>query len=242
MFDNLKEFVNQHSTDTDIFCFQEVFFTNSWEKIVDEMYRANILNELTKILPDHQVYFAPVQEWYWFNSRVDFHLEWWIAMFVRKSIDVIGSWVEFVFWEYNSKSWWNQTMPRNFQYITLKVNWEDTTIIHFHWLWNWWWKWDSPDRIKQSKIIKEFMKSRKEQLVLLWDYNLNPDTESLSILSNWMRNLITEYDIKTTRSKLYWKPLQYADYAIISNEIKVQSFAVPYSEASDHLPLILEIE
>ena len=35
--------------------------------------------------------------------------------------------------------------------------------------------------------------------------------------------------------------MHFADYAIISPEIAVKNFTVPYSEASDHLPLILEI-
>ncbi len=58
-----------------------------------------------------------------------------------------------------------------------------------------------------------------------------------------MKNLITEYNIKSTRSKLYRKygEMNFADYAIISPEIQVQSFEVPYCEVSDHLPLILTI-
>jgi endonuclease/exonuclease/phosphatase family metal-dependent hydrolase len=78
-------------------------------------------------------------------------------------------------------------------------------------------------------------------VILLGDYNLNPETQSLAILTQGRRNLISEYSIATTRSALYTKPLPYADYAIVSPDIVIKSFAVPYTEASDHLPLVVEI-
>ncbi len=242
MFDNLKDFLAEHAWDTDVFCFQEVFSTNTDVKIVDEYYRANLLWEICALLPDHQAYYAPAQAWRGFWWPVDYHQEFGIAIFVKKSIKVIDSWVKFIFGSYSTKWESAANMPRNIQYMTLEIDGIQTHVAHFHWLWTWWGKDDTDKRIKQSFSVNKVLEPYDKRLVLMWDFNLNPDTTSLEMLVKWRRNLIKEYEIPTTRSKLYTKPLKFADYAIITTDIHVRDFSVPYSEASDHLPLILEID
>jgi len=58
-----------------------------------------------------------------------------------------------------------------------------------------------------------------------------------------MRNLIKDYDITSTRSKLYTKhkkPVLFADYIFTSPEIEVRDFKVLPDVVSDHLPLLLD--
>ncbi len=76
------------------------------------------------------------------------------------------------------------------------------------------------------------------------DFNLLPDTESIRMISNNLGclNLIDKYNIKSTRTSLYKKPLRFADYVFVSNNIKLKEFKVLPDEISDHSPLFLEIE
>lgn len=59
------------------------------------------------------------------------------------------------------------------------------------------------------------------------------------------RNLIKEFNIEKTRSKL--SPYagksnfqKFADYIFVSEDVNVTRFEVPDLEISDHLPMILE--
>ncbi len=57
-----------------------------------------------------------------------------------------------------------------------------------------------------------------------------------------MRNLVKEFGVKSTRSKLYTKPVKFADYILVSNDVKVNKFDVINMEVSDHLPLFLDFD
>lgn len=241
-FDELMTYLKEASVDTDVFCFQEVLSTTSKETMVDEFYRANIYQELVALLLDYNVYFAPIQEWCAFHGRVDFDLTWAQAMFVKKGISVSDEWSTFIFKHYNARQEDNITMPRVLQYISVDIDGQPTLLAHFHWLWTWGGKWDTESRLEQSRIINDFLAKRSERIVLMWDFNLLPDTKSFALLKEGRRDLIEEFSIETTRSKLYGKPLKLADYVLLDHNIDVKTFSVPYLEASDHLPLVFEIE
>ena len=76
------------------------------------------------------------------------------------------------------------------------------------------------------------------------------DTESVRMFEEaGYRNLIRDFDIKTTRNQISWDmwpdlPKQlWADFVFVSPDIKVKSFVVPEDdESSDHLPMILEVD
>lgn len=85
------------------------------------------------------------------------------------------------------------------------------------------------------------MEEFRGEKILLGDFNLNPDTQSFSLLANGMRNLIQEYGITSTRSSHYTKDNKLADYTLVTPGINVAQFTVPTLEVSDHLPMILEI-
>jgi len=76
--------------------------------------------------------------------------------------------------------------------------------------------------------------------ILCGDFNLNPNTQSVSILDRGMKNLIKNFKITSTRSSLYKKDEKFADYMIVSNGINIVNFKVKEDLVSDHLPLYLE--
>lgn len=240
-FDTLIDYIKEHSHDVDVFCFQEVFSTPTDNITIELYYRANILSELEAALPNHQVYFAPTQDGYGFELPSDFPISWWLAMFVRKDLQIKNTWEIYLYWKKNWKTTDASSIGRNMQYVTIMTKQEIHTIAHFHGYWSGKGKMDTPERISQSKKAREFLDQNSGKRILCGDFNLLPHTESISILE-WddFTNLIKEYNIQTTRSNLYTKPEKFADYILVSPEVKVEKFIVPYTEASDHLPMILE--
>lgn len=102
-------------------------------------------------------------------------------------------------------------------------------------------KTDTPARLIQSQRIKELMDSLPGPKILCGDFNLRPDTKSLEILEEGMENLIKTHHVPTTRSKLYDGEGKFADYMLVSPDIKVIDFQVLPDLISDHMPLYLEL-
>lgn len=133
---------------------------------------------------------------------------------------------------------------RKLQFAKIEKDGRMVFIINCHGLWDGP-KTDTPDRIAQSKTIRRFLDEQAWPTVLVGDFNLLPDTESLRILTQGMRELVTEYGIASTRTPLYRhydNPAEpnFADYAIVSPEIVVDDFRVLPDIASDHCPLLLD--
>ncbi len=108
-------------------------------------------------------------------------------------------------------------------------------------------KLDNPDRLKQSRGLIDFFRDKNGSKIIGGDFNLFPDTESIRMFSEYgYRNLIAEYEIKTTRNRLAWEMYPdskqlFSDYVFVSSDTDVTRFEVPDNEIADHLPLVLEI-
>lgn len=108
-------------------------------------------------------------------------------------------------------------------------------------------KLDTPNRLKQSERLVDFMREKSGIKIVGGDFNLLPNTRSVRIFEEFgYRNLIEDFDIKMTRNHLVWDRFQgkrqyYADYIFVSQDVQVENFSVIDNEVSDHLPLILEI-
>ncbi|MDB5245271.1 MAG: Endonuclease, partial [Parcubacteria group bacterium] len=190
------------------------------------------LQEITAILPNHQMYFRP-----------HYGDNYGLCMFVRNDISVIEEEEIFV---YHFKGYTPDVSDigkhaRNIQFVTFPMNEKLVTIINFHGLWNGQGKGDSEDRLTQSDKILEFIRTLNHPVVLCGDFNLTPETESLKKLENaGLENLIKTFDITSTRTSFYTKPERYADYVLVSEDIKVESFSLLPEEVSDHAALSLD--
>jgi len=243
-FDELVKFVSSHAHDTDVFCFQEVFDTTTDIKESNGA-RANLFAELSLILNNFTGHRAFVEGGYDYNGPVDFELEYGLVTFVRNGIHIVSQESIIVHGLGNELNGHFGEHPRNVHALKLKSGESNSiTVLNFHGMWKkGYGKEDCPERILQSNRVKEVLVRYSDPKVLIGDFNLLPDTQSLGIIKEGMRDLITEFGIKSTRSDLYTKQhIPFADYALLSPEIKVVSFEVPRVNASDHLPLILEIE
>lgn len=231
--ENLLGFFRKHK-DVDILCLQEAWEGGEkdapeWGEGIDTAMVSNV----SKIFDTHKVFFYP----HYFDH-------YGIAMFVRKELDIVEEGEIFVFKDKErTYEKFDVNHPRNIQYVTVKTPNGLRTIVNFHGLWNGQGKSDTDERIIQSDNIAKFIKNISNPSVLVGDFNLLPETKSLKILEEvGMIDLIKKFNITNTRSSHYTKPIRFADYTLVSKDIKVNDFQVLPDEVSDHLAMYLDFE
>lgn len=219
----------------DIWSFQEVYKNVSeggWLNVDNYEIDFSLHDTLKKHLNSHHVEFCQVLDNFY-----------GIATFVNKDIKIIDRGETLV----AKGDWWNledghnRDHHRKLQWLEIEVEGKKLLIVNVHLTHRPEGKSDSDKRLNQSKIIVDFLKMFDCPKILVGDFNLLPDTESINMIEeSGMRNLIKEYKITSTRTELYKKPLQFADYIFVSPEISVNTFKVLPDVVSDHSPLYLD--
>jgi endonuclease/exonuclease/phosphatase family metal-dependent hydrolase len=231
-----KDFFDTYQ-DIDIWCFQEVFKNKEGDAYVNVKGFEpdfNLESTLAKYLNFHQSEFCQVQE----NS-------YGIASFIHKDIKIIDRGETLV----ARGDWWkiedghNRDHHRKLQWLEIEVNGKKLLIVNVHLTHRPEGKSDSDKRLNQSKIIVDFLNMFDCPKILVGDFNLLPNTESIKMIEDsGMKNLIKEHGVTSTRTELYQKPLQFADYVFVSPEIKVKEFKVLPDVVSDHAPVYLDFD
>ncbi len=236
--DGLLSFFEKHQ-DTDVFCLQEIFDGGEEFRGMKaarfslDHFDPELFVRIAATLPNHAAYFRP-------------HFEdiFGLAMFVRKDLSVLEEGETSIYREkgfYSSENIGDQ--HRILQYVRLQD--PACLIANVHGLWNGLGKGDSSDRLAQSERIRDFCALSQGPQVVLGDFNLRPDTESLRLIEECgFRNLVGEYDIASTRTSLYdsRESEPFADYAFVSSDIRVNEFKVLPEEVSDHAALYLDFD
>lgn len=229
VFRPLLEFISDYQ-DVDIFCFQELYH-NAPHKFSTDNKEVNLelFSILEEKLPNHTGLFAPVVEtWYG------------IGIFLKNDINILDNGTIFIH-ENPDYSGWGPTHSRKLQWAKVRLkNSDELMIVNVHGLWNGEGKTDTPARINQSRKIKEFINSVKIPMIVCGDFNLRPNTESLKIVSAGMTDLISKYEIESTRTSLYEKNERFADYIFTSSNLSIKDFKVLPEEVSDHSALLLK--
>lgn len=233
--------------DVDIFCLQEVW--NGGEEMVGKIgggvpivgVDPQLLEHIASVLPEHTPFF-----------RSHFHEYFGLAMFVRTSLKVQFEEEHSIYRETGYISDIDVGDQARILHAVELAGVGAPVVAHLHGLWQPMspevvavtdGKQDNADRLEQSKRILAFVASRKTPLVLLGDFNLLPDSESIAMLEHaGLRNLVREYGITSTRTRHYTKPGRFADYAFVTEGVTVREFKVLPDEVSDHAPLYLEFE
>ncbi len=245
-FEPLIDFISAHAADTDIFCFQEVVHPVSGG-LGDAGWRKDILEEIAKVLPDHTWYFTPAKEELDLSALAHVTMLLGKATFVRKTISVASQGVVALYQgQERSADTVRVNIPTNFHYVRFLWGGRRYMVGNVHGIVFPGDKLDTPERIDQSEKIKAFFDNEQGVKILCGDFNLMPQTRSITLLEEGMTNLIKKFDIKETRGRLhkfFGKPdaQHFADYAFVSPDIKVNSFTVPDVGVSDHLPMILDL-
>lgn len=236
----LSAFLKDQAGKIDIFCFQEVFRTGTVDvSQISEWFtntpnsNFHLFEDMQKALPGYKAMFCPV-----------YKDVYGIAIFVKDEIQIKEQ-GEVVLFE-------NNTFPdpdngdadhtRKMQWQRLSTNGKEFLVanVHGHWTPT---KLDDPDRIVQSERILAFLKSFNVLKILCGDFNLQPDTQSITMLEAHMRNWAKEKGVATTRTSLYKKGQNSCvDYIFTSPDVRVADFRVMPDEPSDHTPLFLEFK
>ena len=229
----LVQFLQKQSKDVDIFCFQEVFDNQPGVPSrvqTKKIPRLNIYSELKEILSDFVGFIHPTQD----NEES-------LAIFIHK--DVVADKIDDIFVYRQRNAMENNdasTYGINVEYLHTHQGAKDYLICNLHGHWTPNFKGDNRARLEQSLNIKRFLDGFDGTKILCGDFNMDPNTQSMSILENNMRNLIKENGITSTRSHYYKGETKFADYVLVSPDIEVKEFKVLQDIVSDHLPLYLE--
>lgn len=142
----------------------------------------------------------------------------------------------------NPDQWKADNQARSLGKYIIELNGKKLQIINVHGIW-------SADKkgnqhtIEQSEFIINLLKDSNLPTIISGDFNLHPNTESISILNNHFNNLITDYGIKRTRPDFkdsIDSGNNIVDYVFVNNQIRVDKFNVIEKGISDHFPLIME--
>lgn len=223
--------------DVDTWFFQEIYAKKGEEYHVSTPgYHIDfsLLENLSSYIPNHEAHFCQVLRSYY-----------GIASFVQKDIKVIEKGEIFI----ARGDWDDMSVPherdhnRKLQWLEVLIHGKKMLLMNAHCTHRPEGKRDSKKRLNQSAAIIHFMNMFDCPKILVGDFNLLPDTESIRMIEAiGMRNLVTEYNVQSTRTELYKKPLQFADYIFVSSGIKVNDFKVLPDVVSDHSPLFLDFE
>ncbi len=94
------------------------------------------------------------------------------------------------------------------------------------------------ERFKQIDELARLVKTEKNPVILMGDFNCG--TDQLAPLYDLLKDAGAMFGSRLTYP--YDKPVDRIDYILVSREITCKELYIPYSDASDHLPVIAELE
>ncbi len=130
---------------------------------------------------------------------------------------------------------------RNLQHTQLLIDGQTLHILNHHGHHVPLHKNGNADTLRQMQQISSYVDTLEGHILLAGDFNLSPESSSLGLINSRLRNLSTEFQLKTTRTGLTSKT-EVCDYVFVSKGVQVQSFKVSDKLVSDHAALVLEFE
>ncbi|WP_191969513.1 endonuclease/exonuclease/phosphatase family protein [Neorhizobium galegae] len=242
--------------DPDVLCLQEVTHVASYdggwltfrEGDFELPQRASLLEDVTEILPGHRAFFAPAARGPLYDGDRQVMSEWGLATFVREDLSVIGQAQGFIHGDFPLSGFGDHPRPRNAHAV--RIHRYDTgsamTIVQMHGLRDLAGKGDTPARLAQAHALVALIEKvwqPGEPLVVCGDFNLLPGSETFAVLGKLgLTDLVTTRGFIDTRTSWYPKDGRYADYLLVTPDVKVENFdVVEEPEVSDHRALLLEI-
>jgi endonuclease/exonuclease/phosphatase family metal-dependent hydrolase len=254
--DGLADYLKK--ADADVYCLQEVMSappeTPEWlhyegQGSTPQSQKSKLFEELTEALGRHWGYFCPATQGYLHDgATTGYSARYGIATFVRRTVPVIESTQRFVFGEYRSMIWGEPPLPRTAHAIRVWDYKSDGPVVvaHMHGLWVPVGKTDTVDRYLQAQELAALANSVKhegDRVVICGDFNVLPESATFRVLQEQagVSDLVSRYGVTDTRTSFYKKAPRFADYMLVSDNVKPIKFDVPAQpEVSDHRPLVLD--
>lgn len=119
-------------------------------------------------------------------------------------------------------------------------------VVNFHGVYYPGNKLDTDWRLEQAEKLRDVVSRGGKRVLVLGDFNLEPNTRSLAITGNGMVNLNKKFGVVDTRGPgcFYWGKENYqpyADYGLATSLVDVKEFEVLEVVVSDHKPLRMVI-
>lgn len=133
---------------------------------------------------------------------------------------------------------------RSIQNVIIDINGKNLQIINVHGIWNEEKKGDTRT-LSQCQFIIDKALENDFPTIILGDFNLLPESDSINLINNKFRNLIEENNIKSTRPEFddgLDKGNIVCDYIFVDKKIIVNEFKVINNNISDHLPLLIDFD
>jgi hypothetical protein len=246
--DPLLDFVREQAPSTDLFCFQEAIAAPELLKLACG-FHITLYQEIANTLPEFDGAFDPVVSWPEpTEDGREIQVPFGLATFARRTLPITARRAARVIDHFDTLDAVPGLHPivRWLQLTELRIPTGTLLVANYHGIARPGTKLDNDERLEQSHAIRRILNAHDGPVVLVGDFNLLPETESIHLLEQGCRNLVIERAIPTTRSRLnpYWGTPQeqpHADYAFISPELQVAGFTVPDLLISDHLPMILDL-
>lgn len=244
--------------EADVLCLQEVTrapqSSPDWLVYEDAArrldQRANLFDDVSRTLPDHQGFFAPAARGFLHDGQGGLHSsEHGIAFWVHRRLALTGLHHGFAFGAFRPDGWGAEPVPRSLQLARILVpEWQQTLVFgHFHGLRHPLGKGDLPERHQQARrvirAVKGFVRD-PVPIVLAGDWNILPDNPFFEDMARMgLQSLVRLYGISDTRTSLYAKPQRHANYVLANDLVPVARFAAPSEPVvSDHRALVLDLE
>ncbi|MEL6619861.1 MAG: endonuclease/exonuclease/phosphatase family protein [Pseudomonadota bacterium] len=242
--------------DADVLCLQEVIDSPATDALAltyrDGNHvlpqRANLFSELCAVLPGHRGTFCPAATGQLWDGDSPVPSRWGVATFVRAELPVVAQAQGFVHKEYGAHGYGDHPRSRSAHAVRVYDHARDraVAIAQMHGLRDLRGKIDTPDRARQAARLLDLAQQVAlpgDVTVLCGDFNVEPDSETLSILGRaGFVDLVTAGGHPGTRSSHYRKPGLFADYMMVNDPAAVLQFDVIRApEVSDHCPLALRL-
>jgi endonuclease/exonuclease/phosphatase family metal-dependent hydrolase len=244
----LLAFIRQQAPRADLFCFQEALAAPERLPLACG-FRTTLYQDLAEALPDFEGVFDPVVSWEEpAEAGRRIVVPFGLATFARRTLPTEARRAARIIEHQDSLD----AVPglhgivRWLQLTELRTPGGSLLIANYHGIARPGTKLDSDERLEQSRAIRRVLDAHDGPVVLVGDFNLLPETESVRLLERGLRNLVIEHAIPSTRSRLnpyFGTPQEqpHADYMFVSPDLCVADFQVPDVQVSDHLPLILDV-
>ena len=246
-YEALHDFVLAQKGRTDFFCFQE--FPSYRQRSKNMPFPpVKLLNKFKKLLaPEFGCFYTSQTFRMEHSAKQAYVMNDGLSIFYRKKFHPIHKVGTKVFDYEDSNEGYIANGEVHFQTVDFEIDGKLLRLLNIHGISFPTNKLDSELRLLQSRAIVESSWLFSGETIVTGDFNLLPGTESILLLEERFRNLITAYEIKNTRSvltgfrgKVGEQP--FADYTFVTEGIQVRGFEVPDIPISDHLPLILDFE
>ncbi len=128
---------------------------------------------------------------------------------------------------------------RNLQHVSINIDDKQLHILNHHGHHVREHKNGNDDTMRQMKQIADYVDTLSGPILLTGDFNLAPDSQSLSLINKRLINLPVTYNLKTTRNQLTSKQ-EVCDYIFMNEAISITDFRALDDLVSDHQALVVE--